>query len=170
MIVPERVNRQGRKVPSFQIDDELAPAVLGHRWSNTSFRRGLNYLKSKVDGRDVLLHQYVWQLSGRAVPQHPDSLDHINRDHSDNRLCNLRVASSRVQKLNRGALSSKKGDLPRGVQKVLYRRSSRVHGKFKAAIRLTLGYFDTPEEASAAYEQFVAERIEKELTKESAHV
>jgi len=170
VIVPERINRQGRCVPSFQIDEAFAAQVLAHRWSDTSYRRGLRYMKSKVDGRDVLLHQYVWQLAGRALPKHPYSLDHVNRDQADNRLSNLRAVSSRVQKLNRGALSSKRSDLPRGVTKVVHRRGSRVHGKYRATIRLTLGYFDTPEEASAAYERFVAERIEIEVTKESANV
>jgi hypothetical protein len=170
MIVPPRVNRQGRVVTAFQIDDEFSAAVLAYRWSDTHYRRGHRYMKTRMGGKHVLLHHYVWSLAGRAKPIHPDSLDHINRDQSDNRLANLRVASSRLQKLNRGALSSKKGDLPRGVQKVNHRRGSRVNGKYKASIRLTIGYFDTPGAASAAYEKFVSECIDRELNKESANV
>ena len=166
MKVPSRVNRNGEHVCSFQIDDEFAEQVLAHKWSDSQRKRGLHYLRSRIDGRCVNLHQFVWMLAGRQLPSHPDSLDHINRDAADNRLENLRVASSRVQKLNRGVLSSKKSALPRGVTRVKHLRSSRVNGKYRACVRLVLGYYDTPEEASAEYEKFVENRIEEETKKE----
>jgi len=41
-----------------------------------------------------------------------------------------------------------------------------VNGKYRACVRLVLGYYDTPEEASAEYEKFVENRIEEETKKE----
>ena len=79
------------------------------------------------------------------------TIDHINRNRNDNRLSNLRLADHSLQKQNRGVLSTSTTRLKGAF------RSNRKHGRpFKSAImrngvRVSLGSFDTAEEAHAAY-------------------
>ena len=99
---------------------------------------------------------------GRDRPEGRDvTVDHINRDPSDNRLENLRLATRSMQNLNRRM--RKCCDLPRGVHSVRraisrpYIATTRMGGK-----KRTLGYYATVEEASAAYEAELARQIEIE--------
>lgn len=83
--------------------------------------------------------------------------DHINRDVTDNRPENLRLATRRVQNLNQGL----RRDNTTGFKGVhwckqchVWRASASVHGRTHH-----LGKFDTPEEASEAYERFIREIV-----------
>ena len=101
------------------------------------------------------LHRYLWQLEhGSCPPQ----IDHDNQDKLDNRLCNLRPANSGLNGHNKST-RKKKSDLPMGVRyletyssgvprKKPYQVQMRAHG-----FNNSLGYFATPEEASAAYQE-----------------
>jgi hypothetical protein len=142
MIIPERVNRQGGIVPSFQVDDHLVGEVMKHKWFLSSY----GYITAKIDGIRVYLHRFVWAINKGDCPQ---VLDHINQDKMDNKLCNLRPASKSLNAHNSKAYSKKSG-LPMGV---CWDRSA---AKYVAHIRIDrkrkfLGYFLTPEEAEAAY-------------------
>jgi hypothetical protein len=114
----------------------------------------------RVTGRKrQFLHNFVWLLAGRPMLPEGITLDHINRDRSDNRLENLRPATRRLQNLNRQR--PRASGLPRGV----YRDSVAYRSKpFQAQIdaRRHIGRFLTPEEASAAYEAELARQIEIE--------
>jgi hypothetical protein len=173
MIVPERINRQGRLVPSFQIDEEFADPVLAYKWSLHS----CGYMQIGVNGKTVLLHRFVWELRyGEAPP----CIDHINRDPRDNRICNLRVATQSLNMRNTrsGTTNPNRSGLPRGV------RVSRDGKKFVASVSVKsrpkhLGTFDTPQDASEAFEKARAEMAAQEevkarqlliTPKESAHV
>lgn len=96
---------------------------------------------------------------GRA-PALPLTIDHIDRDTSNNRPENLRPATWRLQALNQSASSTR--GLPRGVN--IDPRYSRpyhvrmwVDGK-----RRSIGHYATVEEASSAYEAALAKAIEQE--------
>jgi hypothetical protein len=153
MIAPERVNRFGNVVPSFQIDDELAEEVLKHKWFMSG---GGVYLTASIGGKAVLLHRFVWKIKHGKVPT---KLDHINRDPLDNRLANLRPATSSLNNFNQSRRPTRLG-FPRGVfclgdQRARpYRAQVNFNGK-----KRTLGYFATSEEASAAHERARAERL-----------
>ena len=94
---------------------------------------------------------------GRAAPVAQEPVASVNNDRckldddpSDNRLENLREATPTQNNYNRAIQRNSRSGF-----KGVYRRKDT--GKYQACIRvdktpLILGYFDTPEEASRAYE------------------
>jgi hypothetical protein len=97
-----------------------------------------------------LMHRLVWELEyGLPVPK---SIDHINGNRLDNRVCNLRAATPTLQALNNRGIANKASCLPVGVfassrsKKNPYWSSTSYRGK-----TYHLGSFSTPEEAGAAY-------------------
>lgn len=99
-------------------------------------------------GGFVLAHRMAWVLAHGEWPA--EFVDHINGDRSDNRLCNLRLATKQQNNANSASVN-KTGF--RGVTYVPQRKATK---KFMASIRVdgkgkTLGYFHTAEEAHAAW-------------------
>ncbi len=145
---------------NYLVDECFRAEVEKYHWSlHASSGR---WIARRGECRGVRLHQYVWRLSGRPLPSGELSIDHINRDPSDNRLENLRLATARLQTLNR-QMPRRVAELPCGVSL----DSRRPKAPYRAKIRFDggvrhLGYFATPEEASAAYEAELARQIEIE--------
>lgn len=88
------------------------------------------YLKVKVLGSDYLQHRVAWFLHYGTQP--PDVLDHINGDGRDNRILNLREATTSTNQMNIKATSKSttgiKGIFPvRGG--TLYRAEVCINGK-----------------------------------------
>lgn len=107
------------------------------------------YRRVTIKGKEYRLHRLAWFYTHKEWPTHV--IDHINRDRSDNRICNLRLATVQQNKYNTGLVSSSTTRL-RGV--TFYKRT----GKYQATIRIKgvkkhLGYFNTAEEASEVYEK-----------------
>jgi hypothetical protein len=106
---------------------------------------GPKRINVSVDGVEYAAHNIIWLIvNGTQAPSDME-IDHKNCDPWDNRLSNLRL-STHTQNMQNG--KNRKRDLPRGVY--------RKHGKYTAAIRINkrlsnLGFFDTVQEASAAY-------------------
>jgi hypothetical protein len=107
----------------------------------------------------------VWGLSGREKPVAPLQIDHVNEDKLDNRMCNLRLATPRLNKVN-SSKRKRESSLPLGVTTVprsaKYRAAIRSHGFTKH-----LGMFAAVEEASQAYEEARQVIIEFEALKAS---
>ncbi|HHK5646392.1 HNH endonuclease [Serratia nevei] len=83
-------------------------------------------------------------------------IDHYNGNHLDNRIENIREVTPAQNSMNCRVHASKKSGLPKGVV--------FGHGLFRARIFINkrlqhLGYFDTPEEASAAYQAAAKEHF-----------
>lgn len=106
------------------------------------------YKQIRLNGRGLRYHRIAWALHFGSCPS--DSLiDHANGDPSDNRIENLRLATTS----DNGKNSRRKEGcpLPRGVK-----RHRRSHS-FEAQIRITpkqrisLGTFSSAELAHAAY-------------------
>lgn len=114
------------------------------RSGRTGFDSGRGYIKVFLDGRVYFAHRLAWFVTYGAWPDY--EIDHINGDRSDNRLCNLRVATSSQNKA-RSERNGKSG-LPRGVKKHHNRYSSRIRIGGKEQY---LGMFESAEEAHAAY-------------------
>lgn len=99
-----------------------------------------------IKGRDYYAHRLAWLFSSGDWPS--GRIDHINGDKADNRLCNLRNAnhSLNAQNLRRAHRDTVTGLL--GAYRARGRYESRlsVNGKTHH-----LGYFDSPDEAHAAY-------------------
>ena len=92
------------------------------------------------------MQELVWRLAHGVTVKH---LDHINGDRRDNRLENLRPSTWTLQTLNSKTHANKKSGLPKGVclSRCGFQTAIVYHGK-----TFNIGVFDTPEEASAAYE------------------
>lgn len=84
----------------------------------------------------------IWDITDNSKN---NTIDHINRDSLDNRISNLRVATMKEQILNR-IFKNTKGYC---WDKVINKWKSYIHIN---GTKKHLGYFDTEEEASKAYQ------------------
>lgn len=103
------------------------------------------YLSGSIDAKRCLAHRVMWALVHVAWPA---EIDHINGIRTDNRISNLREATRSQNRCN--SLSPRNTSGYKGVW------FHKQYGKWEASINMNkvrrrLGYFDTPEEASAAY-------------------
>ena len=106
------------------------------------------YLEILIEGYRHKAHRFIWLLTYGKFPD--GIIDHINGDRLDNCIKNLRdVNRSQNSQNMRGAHKDSETGLL-GVSK------SRIKGKYRSRIHvegkeMSLGHFDTPEEAHAAY-------------------
>lgn len=111
-------------------------------------RNGSGHLQTRVDGRLVSVHRIAWLYVYGRLPE--NQIDHINGIRDDNRIANLREATNaeNMQNQKRGRSDGRSGFL--GVswasREGRWRATITVAGKQKS-----LGFFDTPEQAHAAY-------------------
>lgn len=112
------------------------------------YTRSNGYVLLKLKGRQHLAHRLAWLYVHGHFPD--GLLDHIDRDPSNNRIANLRIATS-VQNGGNRAINRTNTSGYRGVS---YNTAAR---KFYAFMNTDnkntyLGSFDTPEAASAVIE------------------
>lgn len=93
-------------------------------------------------------HRVIWFWMTGAWPTH--HIDHINGDPTDNRWTNLREATNQQNHFN--VRRRMKRDRPIGVHRNPSTRKHRARITFNGK-PIHLGYFDTIEEARAAYEK-----------------
>lgn len=132
------------KENSFIIDTEQLERVLVCNWyvDNKGYVRTASRKYKRI-----LLHRFLLNTE--------EMVDHINRDKTDNRLCNLRTCTYQENNRNREYKNTKSG--AQGVNIVCkngrtsYRARICVDGK-----RISLGYFETLEKAKQAREKAVA--------------
>lgn len=108
----------------------------------------------KVDNLTLRAHRLAWLYMHGVFPT--SILDHINRDKSDNRICNLREVSYSENTQNQGLKKNNKS----GVKGVYWRSrdkcwiaSIRVHGKSSH-----IGQFKSLNEAAEAYAKAAAKQ------------
>lgn len=106
------------------------------------------YLITMVEGRLYKVHRLVFLWHHGYVPA---EIDHKDLDPGNNRIENLRPASSADNKRNRG----RNGNNTSGFKGVCY---DKRRNKWAAQITIDykhkfLGYHATPEDAAAAYEK-----------------
>lgn len=95
-------------------------------------------------------HRLAWiYMNGLTIGG--AEIDHIDGNPGNNSIANLRLATSRQQKQNKGVQSNNRSGL-----KGAYYHACRKGKKWRSQIKVDdvlyfLGYFDTPEEAHEAY-------------------
>jgi hypothetical protein len=115
--------------------------------SRKGYRRGC------ILNQEYLAHRVIWALVTGSWP--PELVDHINGDTSDNRLCNLRMASAAQNQWNQPRRKTNTSGF-KGVY--WHRRSRKWNARIKAnGLERHLGMFGTPEEAAAAYSKASSE-------------
>ena len=127
------------------IDDSDFDKINKYKWYGNGNGTDLIYAKRKTrksEGRKEKL-----TTMHRQIMNYPDGkhVDHRNHNGLDNRRCNLRICTNTENMFNRRRLNSKSGFL--GV--TWFKRLK----KWRASIHLTIGYFDSKEEAAKAYDQ-----------------
>lgn len=105
------------------------------------------YVLIKFMGKMYCSHRLAWELFYGQEP--PDAIDHINRDRSDNRISNLRLATTAQNNANKTA----RADSISGIKGVC---RARVGPNWVARIKKDgkqrhIGTFETKEQASEAY-------------------
>lgn len=100
-----------------------------------------------IDGQHFKAHRLAWLHVHGVWPD--KDVDHINGDPSDNRVCNLRLATKTENHANSKRYKNNKS----GFKGVHFHAQS---GKWRAVVRLNrknnhIGLFRTKEDAAAAY-------------------
>lgn len=105
------------------------------------------YLRIRVDGKVYPGHRLAWLYVHGKFPN--GELDHINRNRSDNRIANLRLATRSENKQNRSMQRNNKSGY-RGVH--WNGRDRRWHAQIQLdGKRHHLGSYQSSEDAYAAY-------------------
>lgn len=112
------------------------------------------YLRVRFKGRSHLLHRIMWELINGRIPNEMQ-VDHINHNRSDNRICNLRLATKKenLKNKSRSKLNTT------GESGISYRQDVN---KFMARVsinghRHSIGCFETVEQARVARSKVLAE-------------
>lgn len=126
-------------------DDHWNRRYAGACALNSSDGRG--YKQGLLLGRKVLAHRAAWALFYGQWPS--GEIDHIDGDRSNNRICNLRIATKSQNQCN----SKKSARNNSGFKGVHWNTRKNM---WQAQIMLNkrqhnLGYFETAKDAHAAY-------------------
>lgn len=121
------------------------------QWSEAGSKTANGYTIIKIQQHRHFAHRLAWLYMTGEWPI--EQIDHINREPSDNRFVNLREATPTQNMGNRNIQCNNTS----GFQGVHYRTSTNKwiaqtrHNKKK----IHIGCFNTPEEASKAYNEYV---------------
>jgi hypothetical protein len=106
------------------------------------------YRQVQLNDKKYRVHRIIYELLKGPIPESL-FIDHVNGRKDDNRIENLRLATHAENLRNRGATKNSKT----GVKGVSWRKDTQ---KYQAKIKVNgvkkhLGYYNTLEEAAAAY-------------------
>lgn len=118
---------------------EAFPTIGSHGYRCGTFQCNGVYYRA-------LLHRLIWAYINGEWPK--GEIDHIDCDRLNNKIQNLREASSAQNKQNRGRQHNNQA----GLKGVIPAPSGRFIAQIRLGGRSThLGTFDTPEQAHAVY-------------------
>lgn len=106
------------------------------------------YVQVRVSGRLHYAHRIIWELINGPIP-HGYEIDHMDNNPSNNKIENLRVATSSSNKHNtRKPSHNSSGFKGVSLHKASGRYAAYIKNKGK---KIHIGYFSTPNEAHDAY-------------------
>jgi hypothetical protein len=106
------------------------------------------YWRVTLDGSHYYCHRIVWKMFTGVDPGELE-VDHVNKNRSDNRICNLRLVTTRQNSFNRGGAKTSKTKIPC----VFYTRSRR--SPFKVVVNSKhIGSFQSVHEAIRARDEY----------------
>lgn len=112
-------------------------------------KNGKGYVCIRIDGQIYLAHRLAWIYVHGAIPE-GKLIDHRNGVCSDNRICNLRVASHSQNNENKRRPKKKSASGLLGVS--LKKSTGKWESRIKVGSRnINLGVFDDPKSAHEAY-------------------
>jgi hypothetical protein len=108
------------------------------------------YVVLDAGGKRVYAHRAAWRIVYGEWPS--SGIDHINGDKSDNRITNLRLATQaeNMQNLRKPGRRNKSGFLGVSWDRVIGLWLAQITA---GGINYQVGWYETPEEASAAYKR-----------------
>ena len=106
-----------------------------------SLDSSVGYIRIGITGKVCLAHRLAWYFTYGYYPT--KYIDHINRDKTDNRICNLREVEASTNAKNMPLRVDNKFGTP-GITFVRNRYWTRIQDK---GTSITLGRFKTLEEA-----------------------
>jgi len=107
--------------------------------------KSYGYINIRIDNISYRAHRIIWKMFYGVEPA--NLIDHINRNRSDNRICNLREANNSQNNANSKTKNKFKMKGVRVINKgCRYEAFITIKGKYKY-----LGVYDTPDDAHAAY-------------------
>ena len=121
---------------------------------------GKGYRYRKVGGVEYRTSRLAWLFATGEWPPKGIEVDHINGDRADDRIANLRLATTRENCRNRGVNRANTTGV-KGVHRHRGRYIARISADDK---RLFLGSYPTAEQAHAAYAA-AAERLHGEFAR-----
>jgi len=136
------------------VDDEDFEMLSQFKWCAVKWRSSF-YTQSRIGkGVKTSMHRLLMNANPGEI------VDHINRNSLDNRRKNLRIVSYAINMLNSGLPKNNTSGFKgaywnKAAKKWCSYLGSKVDGKLTTKY---LGSFDSPEEASAAYQAAVLER------------
>lgn len=127
----------------------LSPVTPIGSLAGAIYKNGRRYIT--IHGRRYFASHLAWLYVHGVWPS--AQVDHKNVTRDDNRIDNLRLATNQQNGANKPALPNNRlGIKGVGVSKVNRRAPQRYRARIRVNDKLIhLGYFSTPQEASAAY-------------------
>lgn len=105
-----------------------------------------------INGRRYWEHRIVWAVAYGEHP--PERIDHVDGNGTNNTLQNIRRATAAQNMMNQRGW----GRLPKGV--CFHAKNNKFNARITIAKKCrSLGYFDTAEQAHAAYCAAAAEHF-----------
>lgn len=149
---------QERALSLLRYDPESGKVFWLSRNGKEAGHKTRGYLSVRIDQQDYMLHRVIWLMAYGYFPA--GQLDHKDRDKANNRLDNLREATSAQQGQNQGVRvnnTSGHSGVSFDSERNLWLVRIRVNGK-----RKNLGRFASKEAAAAAY-RVAAEKFHGEF-------